>query len=199
MAPSARLRPDADRAYAVHLPWRSNDVGRRARTSRSGHGEQLRVVARRSRTVVKGRRGKRSKDGTPREAVDHRASSSRAPNAPNAASPPVHLGSGASVSRPSTFFPSALSTCSRPSRVRERSLLPAPSSPAFSTPAPRRLPTRTVSVRRSNPRTGSYSRRGCAVGAFQSALPPRIPARFGMVRTFGGSLKLMRRALPPPR
>ena len=41
-------------------------------------GRRFRVVARRSRTVMKGRRGKRSRDGTPREAVDHGAAASRA-------------------------------------------------------------------------------------------------------------------------
>jgi len=32
VAPSVHLRRAADRARAVHLPWRSNDVGRRSRT-----------------------------------------------------------------------------------------------------------------------------------------------------------------------
>ena len=40
-------------------------------------GRGIRVIARRSRTVVKGRRGKRSRDGTPREAIDHGAAASR--------------------------------------------------------------------------------------------------------------------------
>src|SRR6185369_5638122 len=39
-APSVRLRLAPDRAYAVHLPWRSNDVGRRSRTVRSAAGSK---------------------------------------------------------------------------------------------------------------------------------------------------------------
>ena len=40
-------------------------------------GRRLRGVARRTRAVLKGRRRKRSRDGTPREAVDHGTAASR--------------------------------------------------------------------------------------------------------------------------
>src|SRR4030095_8477393 len=39
-APSDRHRLVSARARTVHLPWRSNDVGRRSRTLRRGRGER---------------------------------------------------------------------------------------------------------------------------------------------------------------
>jgi hypothetical protein len=51
VTPSDRHRHVSDRARAVHLPWCCNDVGRRARTVRSGRGEQF---SRRRATVSNG-------------------------------------------------------------------------------------------------------------------------------------------------
>ena len=69
----ARIRRDSPfrvnsphaQSRAEPLPWRSNDVRTSCEVdSRRPRGARFPVVARRSRTVVQGRRGKRSRDGT---------------------------------------------------------------------------------------------------------------------------------------
>ena len=136
VAPSVRLRADADRARAVDLPWRSNDVGCRSRTWQRGRGEPSPVVARRSGTVVKGRRGKRSRDGTPREAVDHGAPASRARMRRAQRAPRSTFGWGERVPSLEPFSPPP----SRPAPARRAfhhaAPLPAPASPPPSTSAP---------------------------------------------------------------
>ena len=97
----------------------------------------FRGVARRSRTVVKGRRRKRSRDGTVHEAADHGGAASRVRPRRMPSEPAVHLWLGASVSRTSSLFLLRPSTRPRPSRVRPRS------------PAPRGLFTPVLDVRSS--------------------------------------------------
>ena len=149
-----RRRTTTDGACTVPRPQHSKNVGRRSRTVRRGRGEEgLRVVARRSGTVVQGRRGKRSRDGTacvrPSTTELLRVGSE---TAERRASPPFNFWLGRACPVHRAFFPSALSTRSRPSRVQPRTLLPAASSPPPSTSAPRRHPTFAVPPRRSTPR-----------------------------------------------
>jgi hypothetical protein len=162
-----RVMSPHEESRAEHLPWRSNDVRTSCEVdSRRPRGATFPVVARRSRTVVKGRRGKRSKDGTPREAVDHRASSSRAPNAPNAASPPFIFGLGRArpVLRP--FSPPPLDP-------------PPPVARSTTHPSPRALFTRVLDVRSSSkprPRMRYPERRRKADRALSAPRSRRSPA-----------------------
>jgi len=138
-----RLPMDRERRAAKPL-MNSQDrcnVGGAARMSTSfedrakgPRGARFRVVARRSGTVVKGRRRKRSRDGTVHSAADPGSAASRVRPRRMPSEPPVHLLIGASVFRSSSLFLLRPSTRPRPSRVR------AP------IPAPRGLFTRALDV-----------------------------------------------------
>ena len=147
-------------------------------------GEQIRVVARRSRTVVKGRRRKRSRNGTVHSAADPGSAASPIRPRRMPSEPPVHLLIGASVFRSSSLFLLRPSTRPRPSRVRARRLLPAPSSPAFSTSAQLQAAAR-----------GGAVRSGIRPGAARPAAAGRSGSRR---RTCRGSPRRCGRCGPPP-
>src|SRR6185369_13047793 len=110
--------------------------GRRAKSIRGGRGEH---VYRRRATVSNVAERAEGKKVEGRDA----AFGGRPPCVVESCSecaecsePPVHLGSGASVSRPSTFFPSAPRPAPARRAFSHEALLPAPASPAFSTSPP---------------------------------------------------------------
>jgi len=100
-------------------------------------GRWFRVVARRSVTVMKGRRGKRSRDGTPREAVDHGTTAGRARMRRAQRAPRSTFGLGRACPVHRAFFSSA----PRPALARR----------AFNhSPSPRGLFTPALDVRSSS-------------------------------------------------
>ena len=100
-------------------------------------GSRFAVVARRSRTVVKGQKRKRSKDGTPREAVDHGTTAGRARMRRAQRAPRSTFGLGRACPVHRAFFSSA----PRPALARR----------AFNhSPSPRGLFTPALDVRSSS-------------------------------------------------
>ena len=92
-------------------------------------GSKFPVVARRSRTVVKGRRGKRSRDGTPREAVDHGAAASRIQMRRAQRAPRSTSGWGERVPSIEPFSPPPLDPPSPVARSRTKHFSPRPLHP----------------------------------------------------------------------
>src|SRR6185369_10264461 len=107
VAPGVQLRPDVDRARTVHLPWRSNDVRTSCEDRAKGRGEHVSCRRATVWNVAERAEGKKVEGrdaafgGRPPRIVESCSECAEC------SEPPVHLWSGASVSRPSTFFPSA--------------------------------------------------------------------------------------------
>ena len=125
-----RVKSLHDESRAEHLPWRSNDVRTSCEVdSMRPRGARSPVVARRSVSVVKGRRGKRSRDGTPREAVDHGTAASRARMRRAQRAPRPSLVWGERVPSIEPFSPPPLDPPSPVARSRTNPRSPRPLHP----------------------------------------------------------------------